>query len=451
MIADFEALPPDQRPLRLLMIRFERFGRGDGLEAMDAFLQIRKLNIIVHTRLDGDVGAHRASELLMPVLRFFIGGMENEVRRDKLVSMYERRREARKDDPSIAISPKPAYGLTYENGHLLPQEPEAGAVRLAYALKSQGYGTYTIGKRLSIVAPPMVLKNGEHRPQKWTADRVRKLIIKESYRGTIVDDDLWYRAQRPAREVNRPTRRLEHPLSGALRCECGTALVGQKGSGKRSCTYQYYRCPNYLAHDGKMKHHRSDLLEAQFVAILQRLTVDDALIESFLTAQRLDGDADALGARLTRLRSERDRFDERRRALFSAYEEGALDRSDLQWRLDDLGRSQTELEERISHIERDLATMRSARSNLADIKALLAQASENWPKAAIDDRRALAKAIARALGGFFVTMDSKLNIGSSQKHEVMPGNPRLGRRVNGTHRESSTRPSARAKTPVKSE
>jgi hypothetical protein len=281
MLADLEKLPPEQRPHRILMIRLERLGRGDGLEAMNAFLQLRRLGVVVHTRLDGDVETNRASELLMPVLRFFIGGMENEVRRDKLVALYQRRREARKNDPSIAISSKAAYGLRYDNGHLLPQEPEAGAVRLAYELKSQGYGCHVIGKRLTVVAPPKVLRNGDVQPQKWTADRVRRLIISDSYKGTIVDDDLWYRAQPRVREINRPTVRREYALAGALRCECGTALVGTKGTGKKSSTFLYYRCSNYLAHGGHMKHYRSDLLEEQFVAILERLCADDALLDEY--------------------------------------------------------------------------------------------------------------------------------------------------------------------------
>ena len=60
-----------------------------------------------------------------------------------------------------------------------------------YDLESQGYRTHLIGKRLTLVAPPLVRKDGSQHPQKWTADRVRKLILKETYRGTIVDDELF--------------------------------------------------------------------------------------------------------------------------------------------------------------------------------------------------------------------------------------------------------------------
>ena len=227
MIADLEALRPEQRPGRVLMIRLERLGRGDGLEAMEAFLRIRRLGIVVHTRLDGDVGYDKASELLMPMLRFFIGGMENEVRRDKLNAYYDRKRAAHAIDPTIAIANKLPYGLALKDGHFVPQAPEDAAVRLAYELKIQGYGNHRIGKRLAQVAPPMILRNGKEQPQSWTSDRVARLINKECYRGIIVVTPR--RGCAPSetyREVSRPTRILEYPLGGALRCECGYALAG---------------------------------------------------------------------------------------------------------------------------------------------------------------------------------------------------------------------------------
>lgn len=412
MIADLEVLPAEQRPHRILMIRLERLGRGDGLEAMNAFLQLRRLGIVVHTRLDGDVETNRASELLMPVLRFFIGGMENEVRRDKLVALYQRRRDARKNDPTIAISPKAAYGLRYEDGHLLPREPEADAVRFAYRLKSQGYGCHAIGKRMTMVAPPMVLRNGAVRPQKWTPDRVRRLITNQSYRGTIVDETIWYRAQRPAREVSRPVIRREYSLSGALRCECGTALVGTKGTGKKSSTFLYYRCNNYLAHDGHMKHYRSDRLEEQFVAILARLSADHELIQQFALEASGHNDLETLCQRLAELDKEHERFDHRRRTLFEALEDGALDRADFQWRLEDLRESEVEIERNINLLKREIAAARAADANTADMRQLLNAAGGIWKSGEIDDRRALAKAVGKALGGLTVDVGCTLHVGA---------------------------------------
>ena len=130
-----------------------------------------------------------------------------------------------------------------------------------------------------------------------------------------------------------------------------------------------------------MKFYRSDYLETQFIAILKRLAADDALIASYLESRRTQKNEETLSARLTTMRGECDRFETRRRALFAAYEDGALQRSDLRWRLDDLGKSQTELEGRIERLGREVAASHSSRAHFADVKTLVATASRNWPKA----------------------------------------------------------------------
>ncbi len=412
MIDELEALQASERPARLLMIRLERLGRGNGLEAMEAFLRIRRLGIVVHTRIDGDVEYSRASELLMPVLRFFIGGMENEVRRDKLNSMYERRRIAQKDDPTLAISTKMPYGLRLENGHFAPKPPEDAAVQLAFELKTQGYGPHKIAKQLALIAPPMTLKDGSAHPQHWTTDRVRRLLLKTCYRGTIVDAAIWTRAQRRLREFQRPTMRYEYPLGGALRCECGYALFGQRGP-RGSSTFNYYVCRNVVAHSGRYKHYRGDRLEEQFLSLLARLSVEDDLLRRFLKAQHVDVNLDASRAECASAKGELARIDERRRRIFSAFEKGSLAQADLQWRLDDLRDIQTTLERRILAIERDITHVQSSRRSIADAQALVTSAKGHWENAGVDDRRALAKAIGNAFGGLVVTSDGALVVGRS--------------------------------------
>jgi Resolvase, N terminal domain/Recombinase zinc beta ribbon domain len=409
MLEDLTAMPPEQRPARLLMIRLERLGRGNGLEAIEVFLRLRRLGVVVHTRLDGDVSYDRASELLMPVLRFFIGGMENEVRRDKLNATYARKRKARESDPSVAVSNRVPYGLCIRDGHLCAQSPEDGAVRLAYELKVQGYGTHTIGRKLANVAPPRISPNGDVQPQIWNADRVRKLIINVSYKGTIVDEDIWIRAQRPAREVNRPARRYEYALGGALRCECGRALVGVKGSGKPSSPFLYYQCKNYERH-GRLKHYRSDVLEQQFLAILGRLTVDDALLERYVGSQSVE-QAEAAEGQLAAIEAELRTMDARRRLIHRAFEDGVLAQRDLQWRLDDLHQEQSNLERRRDALNGELKTLQALRTSRRDIKKLVKDAGAHWIEAQTEDRRALAKAIGRAFGGLIVGGHSQLRLG----------------------------------------
>jgi hypothetical protein len=426
MLEDLEALAPAKRPRRILMIRLERLGRGDGLEAMEAFLRIRRLGIVVHTRIDGDVGYDRASELLMPVLRFFIGGMENEVRRDKLLSSYERRREARKTDPTLAVGGAVPYGLVIVDRHLVPQEPEASAVRFAYDLRLQGYGSHVIGKRMASVAPPMTFRSGLVFDQKWNADRVRRLIIKEIYRYTIVDEQTWYRAQRPAREVSRKTIFHEYNLRGALRCECGYALVG---SYNKKTKLAHYFCRQLAQHNGRMRFHRANRIEEQFLAMLSRLSADDALLRRFADSSKSDSNAEVLRTQLAGLRGELSRFEDRRRQLFQAFEEGALRREDLQWRLDDLKAKEGDLEAKFATLEADLRSALAAKVKIDDLRALVASAPDLWKAAEYEDRTALSKVISRALGGLVVTFSGELKIGS-----LVPERPRPHRYSN--HRET---------------
>ena len=411
MIAELAAMPANERPQRLLMIRLERLGRGNGLEAMEAFLQIRRMGIVVHTRLDGDVEYGRASELLMPVLRFFIGGMENEVRRDKLHAMYDRRRLAQRDDPTLAISTKMPYGLQLVGGHYAPKPPEDGAVKLAYQLKSQGYGSHLIAKRLAAIAPPMTLKDGSAHPQRWTADRVRRMLIKTSYRGTVIDEGTWERAQRHAREVTRPRMRYEYAFSGALRCECGYALFGQRGP-RNTSAFLYYCCRNTVAHQGRYKFYRSDRIEEQFLAMLDRMRAEDDLVERFLDAQSNDRAVPSMQGKRASAKADLAALDDKRRQIFAAFETGKLAVDDLQGRLDDLKGLAAELTGRIALLDREIALARAAQQSVVDARALIASATSLWQEACADDRRALAKAISRAFGGLYLKADCTLVIGA---------------------------------------
>jgi DNA invertase Pin-like site-specific DNA recombinase len=401
------ALEAQMRPKRLLMIRLDRLGRGDGSEAFEAFLKIRQLGVAIHTRQDGDVQYGRASELLMPMLRIFIGGMENEVRRDKAAGTYEKRRSLRASDPTIAIGSIAPYGLQIANGRYAEKAPEAHAVRVAYELRVQGYGHHIIAKRLHGIAAPWQLKNGITKVQKWDGTRVGRMLRNTAYRGVLVDDATWIAAQRSAREIRRPTIKNEYSLGGALRCECGYALAGHAGPGRgRKSQWRYYQCKNYLAH-GRMRHHRSTGLEEQFVDLLRRLRAEEGLLEHHISGASRD-DRKALMARLTEVRSQTAAMAGRRRRIFDAYEAGALKQQDLQWRLDDLHAEEQALGETARAFEEQLAVQRVHHGTLEHARSLVANAAEHWLAAGIEDRRALAKAVSAALGGLVVKIDGNL-------------------------------------------
>src|SRR5579883_1195470 len=402
MIAELEALEAAQRPKRVLMIRIERLGRGDGMGALVAFLRLWTFGIIVHTRVDGDVTYGKASELLKPVLGLMLAGMENETRRDKLCTMYARRREARQADPTIATSMRPPYGLTYDRGRLVPKAPEDTAVRLAYELKGQGYGAHLIAKRLAHVAPPLALKNGRVCPQHWTSDRVRKLLLKETYRNTLVDDATWTRAQLRIRVVQRPTMHYEYPLGGALRCHCGTPLVGSSARRAHAPRFRYYQCRNMDRHGGGMKHYRADRLEERFADLLRGLHAEQALLRQYAESKNAEPQLQILEAQITSLRRELASSPQRRRTVHAAHEEGALTVEELRWRLDDLAARDAALTEKAEGLQHEIGLITAARLHLDDLRAVVRSAHEHWGNGPIDDRRALAKAIGTAFGGLIV-------------------------------------------------
>jgi len=411
MIHELERMTTGERPARVLMIRVDRLGRGNGLEAVEAFTLLHKLGVTIHTREDGDIRHAKAAELIPPILRIFVGGFENDNRRDKLLSHYERRRAANAENPLVATTMRPPYGLAYDKGMFVPKSPEDEAVRLAYELRGQCLGFYAIAKKLAVVAPPMTLKTGAIRPQHWDAERVSRLIKNKNYRGTLIDGAIWDRAQLPARQVSRPTRRMSYALSAALTCECGRALVGGTGSRVNGQRSRYYQCRNMAAHQGRYRCYQADHLEQQFGAILVRLRADGSLIRHYIAAGDTQNEVKALEARIASHRRELDGLDERRRSVHASLEEKVLSAGEARWRFKDLSELEERLRAELREMTEETRIARTARATIESIRQLINSAKDIWENAAIDDQKALAKAFAGAFGGLTVRVDGILHLG----------------------------------------
>jgi DNA invertase Pin-like site-specific DNA recombinase len=284
MVDAIEALPKGRRPQRILMIRLDRMGRGTGLSPFLAFARLCTMGITIETRQDGAIRVEKTQDSLLPLMRFYVGGFENDVRRDKLRATYAKKRVKRAADATTAIGTTAPYGLQIVDGRYVLKEPEARAVRQAFQMARE-YGAHRIAKFLKTNAPPWTLKGGRQKVQTWHTDRVRKMLSNDHYRNTLVDEEAWLLAQVRKGEFKRPTIKNHYALGGALRCVCGTSLRGHPGPGvNRKTSYRYYQCPNYSAHTGKMKHHRSDVMESQFSTLLSRLRADEQLLEHFVSA-----------------------------------------------------------------------------------------------------------------------------------------------------------------------
>jgi site-specific DNA recombinase len=224
----------------------------------------------------------------------------------------------------------------------------------------------------------------------------------------LIDEDTWLLAQVRKGEFKRPTLKYDYALGSALRCVCGAPLRGHPGPGaNRPASYRYYQCPNYSAHGGKMKHHRTDLIDAQFIKLLQQLTADHDLLETFV-ANAMTVDRKALMTRLSSLRRELSTFESRRRAIFEAYEMQTVDKIALAWRLDDLRKGEVAITEQAAEVEDQLAIEKARRIDIAEAKKIVDQAAEIWLSAPNDEQRAIAKGISTALGVLTVTENGHL-------------------------------------------
>jgi hypothetical protein len=146
-----------------------------------------------------------------------------------------------------------------------------------------------------------------------------------------------------------------------------------------------------------MKHHRTTHVDGQFLELLRQLRADRDLLERFVSTSS-SGDRKALMSQLTAFRRELATHDSRRRAIFEAYESQALTKEELSWRLQDLRSSESAIAAKASEIEDQLAIEKARRISIESAVSLVARAADIWSSAEIDDKRAIAKAVAAAVG-----------------------------------------------------
>lgn len=409
MVEALRSTPEGKRPERVLMIRLDRLGRGTGLDSMAALSETYGLGTIVHTRQDGDVKLSRAADTIVPMFRTLIAGLENETRIDKAKATYERRRKARETDPLRAIQSKGPYGTRFEGGYLVPQEPEADAIRLMFSLRLQGFGSHVIGKRMAEVAPPLVQKNGLIRKCRWQSDLVSRLLKKRAYVETgIVSESDWLRAQQlRSTKGGRIARKYDWPLVGAVRCECGTPLVGMTNTRNKLF---YYTCPDRKRVHGKYICHRREKVEGAFWSILWALKQSPVFPDS----SKSDRDErKLLVARLSTLRAEIAKIPDSEARIFAAFDQGDIKSSALQGRLDSLEQKKQKTTAEAAEIEARLDALKAQEFTAEEVRGAVETAAKRWRRATCDEKKAMAKLVARLFGGLTVSVDDTLHLGGA--------------------------------------
>jgi DNA invertase Pin-like site-specific DNA recombinase len=425
LIAELTAIPKTQRPDRILLIRLDRTGRV-ALETIAALARIKKLGVILHTRTDGDVKLETALDTLRPIFELVSAEIENSGRSDKMRAVHARWREAGKH-----LGPPP-YGTEKDaERRLIAKEPQASFVRRAFEMRATGAGFKRIARDVGRFAPPQGTYAGRPHASAWHPNTVDKLLSCRSYRGLVVDADLWDLVQtvhNPDFRTLRASRVYPWPLSGVLHCWCGWTMGGV-ASGKEGRRVRYYSCrhPRYHGDDARPSI-RADRAEGWFVDGVRRLAGDPQVLRDY----RASAARATMGVQretLAAARAELADVDQKRQAAWNLQSDGRIAAAELALRLDELQRRRSELLARIVDAEREVAVAAAHDVIADDAETLFAAAADLWATSTWEEQKELSRLVALAAGGISMAPDGELRFGADDPQGLPLGETSSTRRV----------------------
>jgi DNA invertase Pin-like site-specific DNA recombinase len=392
LLSELRALPKSARPGRILLVRLDRIGRGDGLDTISTLSEIKKLGVTMHTRDDGDVRLEKASDSIMPAIKAILAGIENEVRADRTRAGIARRRAQGKHQGN------PPYGATLIEGRPAVFEPEAVLVRELFRLRRDGWGYDRLAHYAAQHALPKTLKGGKTRRLKWGRSTIQRLLWCVTLRELVVDGGLFDSVQ-GARGPAFRARRIQSwpfPLAHAVRCSCGNMLSGQT-SGRKGYRIRYLVCGRIAEHYF-YPHHNAAEIERQFQGLLGRLRASPELLAP------VSGRADVPGlrAREAALNVSLASLETRERRVWELAEAGNIPATQLRVRLDaiseDRGRYRSELESLAVEIN---AAERLSQQRLT-VEQVFREVEASWHELPLDLQQRCAGAVSEIVGGLWL-------------------------------------------------
>ena len=401
VLRELRATPKAQRPKRLLTIRIDRLGRGDGLDSIAALAEIRKLGVVVHTREAGDVKLERVTDSILPAIQAITAGIENEVRSDKWKAVHARRRAA-----GLHVGKVP-FGVVLIDGRATPFEPEARIVREIFEKAAQGWGYTRLAAYAREHAPSKRQPDGSDKPYRWASSTIRTLMDSSTLRGLVIDEDLWERARalRRADFKTRSPKRWPWPLVGAVRCECGRMLRGH-ASGVKTCRIRYLICFD-VSHGKPYPSHRADALEAQFLELLGRLGADPKIM---LKSRSLRDETVRRAQELNREgRKALDAIEGRRKKAWLLSESDALTPAQLRERLDELDASRIRAQGDVDAAAGVLSDARTVERSCVALNDVLADIPALWPQLDTEAQTIIARAVTDLpeIGGLYASPSNR--------------------------------------------
>jgi DNA invertase Pin-like site-specific DNA recombinase/predicted DNA-binding ribbon-helix-helix protein len=392
LLEELRRLPRAARPARVLLVRIDRLGRGDGLEIIATLSEIKKLGVKLHTREDGDVKLERASDALMPAMKSILAGIENEVRADRTRAGLARRKSR-----GLHHGNAP-YGATLLEGKPIAYEPEAVLVREIFTLRTQGWGYDRLARFAAERALPKLLRDGNTRRLRWGRSTIQRLLWCSTLRDVVVDPELFDRVQATKNPDFKSLRQQSwpFPLAHAVRCTCGTLLSGQC-SGRAGYRTRYYVCRSVARH-GYYPHHNACTLESQFQQQLRRIRASDGLT----FAPRIDTTLDDLHARETALRNELAALERRRERTWEIGVAGDVPAAEVRLRLSQIAADRERYEAELTRLQTEIQRAAAAKAQERAVEGILRDLERSWPRAPLDCQQEAALALAAIVGGFWL-------------------------------------------------
>ncbi|HEV3090834.1 MAG TPA: recombinase family protein [Candidatus Cybelea sp.] len=410
MRAALRRLQPAERPEVILLIRLDRIGRGQNLGEMQmALFELHELGVKVFTREGGLERQDDVMAQLITSVKLAAGAQENAVKRDKASQYFERAREAAKTDPRVRTSSKPPLGVRCvtpvigQPGYYAPSN-DAPIVQRMFELRAKRVGPAEIARRITTEFGLPPRRNGNYSAKRWHADTVSKMLTARVYvQAGVVSQKLFDQANaRLDRRGGPRTKVHSYPLSGALRCPCGSRIHGARGGTKQYGFALYYVCANRNKAHEPNPFRPAEKMEAQFAAFLHTFAKTPAL--RALVADRngddtrrraeLQATLDAVHRDLATLRRRKER-------LLQDLEDEDDDavRRELRKRLSEYARQEATFDRQQREAQDALAILAAQADSTEDRERTIMLADELWAEASPDGRKELATTVAAAMHG----------------------------------------------------
>ncbi|HEY2473705.1 MAG TPA: recombinase family protein [Candidatus Cybelea sp.] len=393
LLGELRALPKSARPARILLVRIDRLGRGDGLEVIATISEIKKLGVGLFTRDDGDVKLARASDALLPAMKSILAGIENENRADRTRGGIARRKAEGKHHGNAP------YGAVLEDGKPVAYEAEAVLVREIFNLRARGWGYDRLAAHAARHARPKLLLGDKTRRLRWGRSTIQRLLWCRTLRGVVVDEEVFDRVQTTKNPDFKSLRKQSwpFPLAHTLRCTCGTLLSGQC-SGRENYRTRYYVC-RAIARHGFYPHHNADTVEQQFAEqILPRFTALDGL----MVEQRIGESLKSLRVRQAAAMKRLETLDRRRRRACELAEDGNMSGPQLQVRLDEIDADRKGYEAELASLQVEIERGSAIQSQPMAVKDALRIIERQWATKPVEIRQWTARVLGGEVGGFWM-------------------------------------------------